>query len=127
MMILPVEAAQVAVPAEAVRVEAPAEAMQVEAPAEAMQVAVPAEAVQVAVPAEAVRVEALAVIRLVAEAVQFSMHRHIQRNVRRAVILPVPARAKAAGQKELRMTASTTVRMTEQKDRQRMPETKVHR
>ena len=71
-----------------------------------------AEAVQVAVPAEAV---------------QFSMHRHIQRNVRRAVILPVPARAKAAGQKELRMTAPTTVRMTEQRDRQRKPETKVHR
>ena len=55
------------------------------------------------------------------------MHRHIQRNVRRAVILPVPARAKAAGQKELRMTAPTTVRMTEQRDRQRKPETKVHR
>ena len=121
MMIHPVEAAQeaeavqVAVPAEAVRVEAPAEAMQVavpaeavrvEAPAEAMQVAVPAEAVRVEALAEAVRVEALAVIRPVAEAVQFSMHRHIQRNVRRAVILPVPARAKAAGQKELRMGES---------------------
>ena len=114
---------QVAAPAEAVQVAAPAEAVRVEAPAEAMQVAVPAEAVRV----EAVRVEALAVIRPVAEAVQFSMHRHIQRNVRRAVILPVPARAKAAGQKELRMTAPTTVRMTEQRDRQRKPETKVHR
>ena len=124
MMIHPVEAAQ---EAEAVQVAAPAEAVRVEAPAEAMQVAVPAEAVRVAVPAEAVRVEALAVIRPVAEAVQFSMHRHIQRNVRRAVILPVPARAKAAGQKELRMTAPTTVRMTEQRDRQRKPETKVHR
>ena len=115
MMIHPVEAAQ------------EAEAVQVAVPAEAVQVAVPAEAMQVAVPAEAVRVEALAVIRLVAEAVQFSMHRHIQRNVRRAVIPPVPARAKAAGQKELRMTAPTTVRMTEQRDRQRKPETKVHR
>ena len=115
MMIHPVKAAQ---EAEAVQVAAPAEAVRVEAPAEAMQVAVPAEAV---------RVEALAVIRPVAEAVQFSMHRHIQRNVRRAVILPVPARAKAAGQKELRMTAPTTVRMTEQRDRQRKPETKVHR
>ena len=115
MMIHPVEAAQ---EAEAVQVAVPAEAVRVEAPAEAMQVAVPAEAV---------RVEALPVIRPVAEAVQFSMHRHIQRNVRRAVILPVPARAKAAGQKELRMTAPTTVRMTEQRDRQRKPETKVHR
>ena len=119
MMILPVEAVQ---EAEAVQVAVPAEAVQVEAPAEAVQVAV-----QVAVSAEAVRVEALAVIRPAAEAVQFSMHRHIQRNVRRAVILPVPARAKAAGQKELRMTAPTTVRMTEQRDRQRKPETKVHR
>ena len=100
MMIHPVEAAQ---EAEAVQVAVPAEAVRVEAPAEAMQVAVPAEAVQ------------------------FSMHRHIQRNVRRAVILPVPARAKAAGQKELRMTAPTTVRMTEHRDRQRKPETKVHR
>ena len=120
MMIHPVEAAQ---EAEAVQVAAPAEAVR----AEAMQVAVPAEAVRVEALAEAVRVEALAVIRPVAEAVQFSMHRHIQRNVRRAVILPVPARAKAAGQKELRMTAPTTVRMTEQRDRQRKPETKVHR
>ena len=106
MMIHPVEAAQ---------------------EAEAVQVAVPAEAVRVEAPEEAMQVEALAVIRPVAEAVQFSMHRHIQRNVRRVVILPVPARAKAAGQKELRMTAPTTVRMTEQRDRQRKPETKVHR
>ena len=61
------------------------------------------------------------------EVTRSSMHRHIQRNVRRAVILLIPVRAKAAGQRELRMTAPTTARIPEQKDRQRMPETKVHR
>ena len=82
--------------------------------------------------AEAIHLEEAVVLRKVVqpeetalhpEVPRSSMHRHIQRNVRRAVILLIPVRAKAAGQRELRMTA----RIPEQKDRQRMPETKVHR